>query len=1142
MASAAADELAYLRRRYGPAFAIRVADRTLTVRLAPRDAELPVPVPTLVVGASLPAAYPDEPATVAVQPDGSALPPALIHAVNKVLAKQFGAGSAAALAADGVGGGRFAGQVKRAVAWLDNHLASLLKELIALQADAHGSGSAGGGSSSTATEATVAAAPAPAAAPPAPAAPQPRTPLTPPGLPAVAAARGSINASAGTSSISSAAAAADAGGSTLSSWGALFSQAWTHAQQAALEGALRQALALGAGDDPLQALASAGDAGTNALLRQNQRQQGNSTARGQQRAGGRGRRGGGGGGRGRAHQQALRRGGGGVPVVDAGSEDEDGDDGSISDNGLGSDDDDAAAGAGAGGGEHAGASASAASLHLASLLRTPQLWGRGAASVGGGKSPEDCLSRYLLCRRVVADWRRAHYPAARARLAAAAEAQKEARRTAAEAAAAAAAADAAVAAAAAPPARRGVGGGRGPRYAQAREEGLIPMPGFTALASNDDLSPRRAGAGGGGGVVDEDGGGGGDDEEEPTAVAATGAPLRTAAFRVATPAPAAAAAAVTTAAATTATASAARLGDTEDSDGEEGEDEDASFKHSHDGDDTSDDDDEEEEEEEHDDHPRDAFDDVDEPPTGRRHHHRSGGGGSSSREGSTSRHSGRHSDASGGGGGGGDDDDDEDVDTQLAPAFTGLHLKPAHAGTQLLLEGLSLYGIGSLAASRLAVNAQCGRCAAMVTASLRGVTLPGAASSSSSSAPDAAGGGAGDDGGGSGSGTALRTVGMLPASLHAAPAYDKAAEYKGWCGSCSLLLSLYLRPTLIHEGSRCVGYVDASHATVTGLADASLFATCLECGGVAEVPHFAPPQAVELTCRVCFSRMRLAARGTEAVPATKETAASAASAGGAPRKIQRFTPGRPLPLNGACTHYKRSYRWLRFPCCQRAFPCDVCHDEASDHPHDYALRMVSDGEARAPAEEAVTPVGLFSRPLSSQYFTPAARRSLSALPRADLRPLRARAAVRQRCAVRVVRQADGQGVAAAQAVLGGRLRAARPPAHVPQRLAQVQGPGRHEDGQQEGGARRRRRQEAARGCSGGGRRRGRRARVATRFKQRTRLHENSAHMQVSCGAPCVCCVRACCQCQREESLPEVFLCDVVVGEPVAVCARSRGCW
>ena len=47
-------------------------------------------------------------------------------------------------------------------------------------------------------------------------------------------------------------------------------------------------------------------------------------------------------------------------------------------------------------------------------------------------------------------------------------------------------------------------------------------------------------------------------------------------------------------------------------------------------------------------------------------------------------------------------------------------------------------------------------------------------------------------------------------------------------------------------------------------------------------------------------------------------------------------PGQPLPENGTCKHYSKSYRWLRFPCCGRAFPCDTCHDEQMDHPHEWA--------------------------------------------------------------------------------------------------------------------------------------------------------------------------------------------------------------
>lgn len=75
--------------------------------------------------------------------------------------------------------------------------------------------------------------------------------------------------------------------------------------------------------------------------------------------------------------------------------------------------------------------------------------------------------------------------------------------------------------------------------------------------------------------------------------------------------------------------------------------------------------------------------------------------------------------------------------------------------------------------------------------------------------------------------------------------------------------------------------------------------------------------------------------------------------------------GKPLPEKGTCRHYKQSHRWLRyrrlrvvtrthrgemmevdiyvlvrFPCCGRAYPCDVCHDEDQDHPMELATRMI----------------------------------------------------------------------------------------------------------------------------------------------------------------------------------------------------------
>lgn len=54
-----------------------------------------------------------------------------------------------------------------------------------------------------------------------------------------------------------------------------------------------------------------------------------------------------------------------------------------------------------------------------------------------------------------------------------------------------------------------------------------------------------------------------------------------------------------------------------------------------------------------------------------------------------------------------------------------------------------------------------------------------------------------------------------------------------------------------------------------------------------------------------------------------------------------LTLGQPLPETGTCIHYHHSHRWLRFPCCGRRYPCDLCHEELTDgHEMQWANRMV----------------------------------------------------------------------------------------------------------------------------------------------------------------------------------------------------------
>jgi uncharacterized CHY-type Zn-finger protein len=41
---------------------------------------------------------------------------------------------------------------------------------------------------------------------------------------------------------------------------------------------------------------------------------------------------------------------------------------------------------------------------------------------------------------------------------------------------------------------------------------------------------------------------------------------------------------------------------------------------------------------------------------------------------------------------------------------------------------------------------------------------------------------------------------------------------------------------------------------------------------------------------------------------------------------RKFKVGVALPMNGACKHYKKSFRWLKYPCCNEWYACNQCHD------------------------------------------------------------------------------------------------------------------------------------------------------------------------------------------------------------------------
>lgn len=168
-------------------------------------------------------------------------------------------------------------------------------------------------------------------------------------------------------------------------------------------------------------------------------------------------------------------------------------------------------------------------------------------------------------------------------------------------------------------------------------------------------------------------------------------------------------------------------------------------------------------------------------------------------------------------------------------------------------------------------------------------------------------------------------------------------ESKQWCEKCGQLMIAKFSPTFIFTQRAVVGNVDTVKCTPISLIAVALVATCLQCMEMVSVGRFAPPRPWHVHCRQCHAALRVHA--SEAVIAEASSHARPAVQDNSSQHPGRRLPpgvvrGSPLPANGTCSHYRESYRWLRFPCCGMVYPCDECHNEASDHVNEWAQRMI----------------------------------------------------------------------------------------------------------------------------------------------------------------------------------------------------------
>lgn len=253
-----------------------------------------------------------------------------------------------------------------------------------------------------------------------------------------------------------------------------------------------------------------------------------------------------------------------------------------------------------------------------------------------------------------------------------------------------------------------------------------------------------------------------------------------------------------------------------------------------------------------------------------------------------------------------DEDEDEDDEEDESRQRMAVEVEPEHRGTEIRLENIkTMVGCATVQPEALHLQLACNDCRTSVDVYLSG-------------------------------------------------ADEDACAAKIWCESCSGLISARLRPTLLHAASSRLCYVDCVRCVVTDLLPSVLMTRCEACD--AEVVHkqeFVRNKAISGSCQKCHASYSFRAEAIRIAAVTPCDPGNKGSRGGSSQKggddpmdeieeelsylrkkakndprQQLIRLGTPLPQNGACKHFKKSYKWYRFACCGRAFPCPECHNES----------------------------------------------------------------------------------------------------------------------------------------------------------------------------------------------------------------------